>query len=394
MYLEHSIADTALGPEPVREPLIQGGRFYRPELDALRFGAFCSVFLYHIIGTGIRPDALQRHGLSESVAQWASAVVVSGQFGLDLFFVLSAYLITELLQRELILTGKLDIRSFYIRRILRIWPLYFSFLVLSGFLFPRLFSFSHALPTSYVICFVLLAGNWICAARGYAGSSADPLWSVSLEEQFYLVWPCVVRFIGLARLRKAAMAMFVLALASRIVLMVGHAKYTAVWCNTFARLDTIACGILLAAWLKGKRPKLLWFTKSALVALAVSIPVIVERFAPVEGGAQPASVFLGYPAVALSCATLVAVSLSVRLDHLPKYLSASMIYLGRISYGLYVFHVFSISVANHLQFGGLGSLLMALAITILLAAISYRWLEQPFLRLKVRYTHIESRVCG
>jgi peptidoglycan/LPS O-acetylase OafA/YrhL len=190
------------------------------------------------------------------------------------------------------------------------------------------------------------------------------------------------------------MAMFVLALASRIVLMVGHAKYTAVWCNTFARLDTIACGILLAAWLKGKRPKLLWFTKSALVALAVSIPVIVERFAPVEGGAQPASVFLWYPAVELSCATLVAVSLSVRLDHLPKYLSASMIYLGRISYGLYVFHVFSISVANHLQFGGLGSLLMALAITILLAAISYRWLEQPFLRLKVRYTHIESRVCG
>ncbi len=398
-------ADVSLAPawgsasppaEPERSPALdsRSGRFYRPELDALRFAAFFGVFLYHDLATALDLESYQRHGLPKSAAQWISATVASGKYGVDLFFVLSAYLITELLIREVLSTGKLEVRGFYARRILRIWPLYFMFLGLSTFVLPRFFPYSHGLPLSYLLCFLLLTGNWICAIRGYARTSADALWSVSLEEQFYLIWPLIVRLVGIGRLAAVAIAMFFVAAASRVVLMIAHASPIAGWCNTFSHLDSIACGILLAVWLKGKRPNLSWIVGGTLGIAALLAPVFVERFAPVDGGPHPPSVFIGYPVVALSCGALVFVSLSMRLDRLPRRIGASLIYLGRISYGLYVYHIFSISVADHMRLGGLGAGAAALAITVLLAAVSYRWLEQPFLRYKMRFTHVLSRPGG
>src|SRR5689334_16690304 len=87
---------------------VRAATFYRPELDAVRFFAFLAVYLHHSFSS-----------------------LVAGAFGVDLFLVLSAYLITELLQLEVNRTGGLDVRRFYARRILRIWPLYFAFLGIS-----------------------------------------------------------------------------------------------------------------------------------------------------------------------------------------------------------------------------------------------------------------------
>src|SRR5580704_10177801 len=96
--------------------------FYRPELDALRFFAFLAVFLFHFN----RPvDLYVQHGIPRVVALTATSLIQGGVFGVDLFFVLSAYLITELLIREKEVCGSLDVKGFYLRRILRIWPLYF-----------------------------------------------------------------------------------------------------------------------------------------------------------------------------------------------------------------------------------------------------------------------------
>ena len=101
-----------------REP---PSRFYRPELDGLRFLAFFLVFICHA-----------QYGIAWQ--SWAGQLLLhvgaGGSFGVDLFFVLSAYLITELLRREKLETGSIDVGGFYVRRILRIWPLYFGFLVL------------------------------------------------------------------------------------------------------------------------------------------------------------------------------------------------------------------------------------------------------------------------
>src|SRR5579863_4606045 len=98
------------GQEP--DQAAAGQRFYLPELDVLRFFAFLAVFLFHAPPLGHRG-----HSFVDDLA-------TIGIFGVDLFFALSAYLITRLLLREREATGRIDIKSFYIRRLLRIWPLY------------------------------------------------------------------------------------------------------------------------------------------------------------------------------------------------------------------------------------------------------------------------------
>lgn len=110
--------------EPLEAPRSQpeAARFYVPELDSLRFFAFFGVFLCHLIHEMGYGDVLSN----------------IGGFGVDLFFTLSAYLITELLMREKERFGRLDVRAFYLRRILRIWPLYFGFLA-AYFVASRLF---------------------------------------------------------------------------------------------------------------------------------------------------------------------------------------------------------------------------------------------------------------
>ncbi|HYX52309.1 MAG TPA: acyltransferase family protein, partial [Candidatus Limnocylindrales bacterium] len=112
-------------------------RFYRPELDALRFFAFFGVFVFHAA-----PHERAFYDAAQA-PHWLSSFLISsfgaGAYGVDLFFALSAYLITSLLLREREHLGEVDVRGFYVRRILRIWPLYLSFLLFAaavGWVFP------------------------------------------------------------------------------------------------------------------------------------------------------------------------------------------------------------------------------------------------------------------
>ena len=113
------------------------------------------------------------------------------QSGMCLFFMLSSYLITELLLRERATTGRVHIEAFFIRRILRIWPLYFACLalaVITGFIWTN-FRF----PLRCLAAYLLLAGNWYNVLIGRVDSPWQPLWSINVEEQFYLLWPFLAR---------------------------------------------------------------------------------------------------------------------------------------------------------------------------------------------------------
>ena len=122
------VTEAVTEPRPAAEATKRSGSsFYRPELDVLRFLAFLGVFVFH----GTLVADLSFFGSWEP---WAAAVCKSGAFGVDLFFALSAYLITALLLREKESQGALDLKAFYLRRILRIWPLYFTFLTFALFL--------------------------------------------------------------------------------------------------------------------------------------------------------------------------------------------------------------------------------------------------------------------
>ena len=369
-------------------------RFYHPELDMLRFFAFLMVFLHHALPHD--PTFWTRFGLQLFLARVLAGIGATGAFGVSLFFVLSSYLITELLLREKNLMGTLDLRSFYIRRILRIWPLYFAFLALA-------IALQWIVPGQHVtwragLWFSLLAGNWFIVFHGFPSSVIFPLWSVSIEEQFYITWPAVVRKVSETGMLIFAGLLLVMATVSRIYLGMHHALEGDVWCNTFVQLDSIAAGILIAVLLKGNIPRLSWLSRIAMTLGGVTALALGGVYFAIKNDPlTTVRIVLGYPSVAVGGVLLLLAALRARVGGGHRVL----IYLGRISYGLYVFHVLGLLVSDHIVHDQTASLSryslrvgVALAATVAMAAVSYRWLESPFLSLKQRFTHVLSRPGG
>jgi peptidoglycan/LPS O-acetylase OafA/YrhL len=175
-------------------------RFYLPELDSLRFFAFLAVFICHCFALAGREGA------------WSDV----GSFGVDLFFVLSAYLITELLLRERRSRGRFDLGRFYARRILRIWPLYFTFLAGA--------ELAGAVPQGDLAPLALFAGNFAYAAWGPPGLAVSSLWSLSVEEQFYLVWPLMMTRLSGRGAVIAGGCIWALSIASRAVMSIAERR--------------------------------------------------------------------------------------------------------------------------------------------------------------------------
>jgi len=352
----------------------------------LRFFAFLGVYQFHsYVGAG----AVLRG------PHWIAIVNrlnYAGLYGVDLFFTLSAYLITELLLREKRQFATLDVRAFYLRRILRIWPLYFFVIGLG--LIP-FFDPQHTFTGRYVISFLLLAGNWSVVAWGWTHSSFDVLWTVSIEEQFYLLWPPIVRRLSANHLACVAIAMLVLASATRAAMVAIHAGRFSIWCNTLARLDPIALGILIAVLLRGRVPNFRIWTRLTML-LGGTVPVVLVANSwnlPSPQRLEWIPSLLGFPIVAVCCTLILLASLGIS-SHLPR----ALVYLGKISYGLYVYHVLAEFLTDHFLYLGRGHFrwlllkrVVGLAVTILLASLSYAVLERPFLNLKKRFELIGSR---
>jgi len=369
-------------------------RFYHPELDVLRFFAFLMVFCHHALPHD--PPFWTNLGVPVFLARIVAGVGATGAFGVSVFFVLSSYLITELLLREKDLIGTLDVRSFYIRRILRIWPLYFAFLGLAVVL--RWIVPGQNVTWRAGLWFSLLAGNWFIVFHGFPSSVIFPLWSVSIEEQFYITWPTVVRRVSEAGMLVIAGLLLAIATASRVYLGVHHVGESDVWCNTFVQLDPIAIGILTAVLLRGEIPRMSRLLRAALMIAGVTGLALGSMFFGIKNDPlTTARIVFGYPSVAIGGALLLLSVLRNRTSSSNRVL----IYLGRISYGLYVFHVLGLLISDHVVHNQTANLFryavrvtVALAATIVMAAVSYRWLETPFLSLKQRFTHVLSRPGG
>lgn len=364
-------------------------RFYRPELDALRFFAFLAVYGFHQLLFPAQFYA--RIGIPNRLANLLSEVPNAGVFGVDLFFVLSAYLITELLLREKDRFGKLNVRDFYARRILRIWPLYFAFLAIA--MLPFVNS-NGSLTWKYLLFFLLLSGNWAVVLFGFpAHSVVIPLWTVSIEEQFYLAWPPIVSRLSRRGILVAAAIMLALASASRALIVLARGGAFSIWCNTLTRLDPIAAGIVLAVLLRGRAPKINVPVRLGLCVLGLSA-LVGASYWGLNSAGQPRLIgsMLGFPTVAVACSLILLSVLGAPIA-IPKPLN----YLGKISYGLYVIHELGIFVTDRLlriQHGVTHAALMfvlPLIITIGLASASYHFLEGPFLKLKKRFTRVDSR---
>ena len=389
------VAQMASRNDEGRSPLESSSRtrFYLPELDSLRFFAFLAVFLWHLRPIPGWAIAAPHKNVAETLA---IALWQAGEFGVDLFFTLSAFLITELLVREKLQFGSIDIRSFYVRRLLRIWPLYFGFLA-ALYLTLAILPGTHA-PWRALPGFAVFLGNFVMYAGALVPLSLGILWSVSLEEQFYLLWPWVVSRLSRRGLLVAAILMWLFSIIYRWLLIVQGVSPYAIWWNSFARLDPLAGGVLLSVLIGGSKLHRYHNARRTIAILSVLLIVMAGYCSPREDNAAASWIMLAYPLAALGCCGVVLAALGLGNRPDSWIVNPVLKYLGRVSYGLYVFHATMIVLTlkllrgidtNPVPYPAIVAAL-ALTLTIGVAAASYQWLEKPFLKLKTRFQRVRS----
>jgi peptidoglycan/LPS O-acetylase OafA/YrhL len=378
---ERKTESDANGPAPQ-----QVGRFYLPELDLVRLVAFLLVFSSHVVPGDA--EFYRAAHIPTALGTVIVAAAAGGAFGVDLFFALSSFLITTLLLREGRSTGTIDVWSFYARRVLRIWPLYFAFLLIVTPL-VRHWLPDDALGLRYTLAFALFVGNWACVLWGYPHSIAGPLWSVSIEEQFYLAWPLLLRRAS-RHLYPALAVLLAVSVVARIVLVTAGAVHPEIWCNTIARLDPIVGGALLAAVTSRRSQAPAGWLRCILLCSGFGLFSLAGHFGDFAGLRS----LITYPTVALAACSFILGSLYLPAEYARNPVLRAMTFLGKISYGLYVFHFLFISLLEVSSAHALGPRFAlactALACTTIAAAMSYYLLERPFLALKAKFTHIQS----
>lgn len=362
--------------------------FYYPELDGLRFFAFLLVFIHH---TPIFTSLSFHHVLHKY-----------GWVGVDLFLCLSAFLFTRLLFMEHEQQGDINIKNFYIRRALRIWPLYFAFL---GFTFFITFSYFGWKPQLLwrALGMMLFAENIFAAYLRYnTFFHSIHLWTISYEEQFYAVIPWTLR--KMFKMNRGGKMLtlgliFFLFSAIRAYLIYIRAPQPAIWVLPVTHFESILGGLVVGLGLFDDQIKKvapwIWMAAGLLCLGVVSTLPSTDVITWL--------LMYTYPLVGLGTSLILISVLSEK-----QWAVKSMVrhpwlaYLGKISYGLYVYHVFALNYVKKLMFiwdvapatestYRLFTFIFGLLLTILISSISYYLLEKPFLRLKERFSSIPSR---
>jgi peptidoglycan/LPS O-acetylase OafA/YrhL len=362
-----------------------------PALDGLR-GIALLLVVVHMMST-----LEVVHGLPAVAVNF---VLVRGWTGVQLFFVLSGFLITGIL---------LDTRSadnalsaFFARRLLRILPLYYltlfvAFVVLPAF-GPLPATLAHARP--HQIWFWTYLSNW---SLPYAsGAHAFPhFWSLAVEEQFYLVWPFVLHGRAPASCLKVCLVVALASLATRVGFIVGHANAEALYAFSVTRMDALALGGAAAAALRipglGER---LFARRHQL--WGASLAVVVGGALITKGYALRTVVndSVGYTFLSVSFALAVlaaAMSEAAPVARLPVLRARPLRALGKYSYAIYVFHKpihdfvglpllrrYGLDLSTSVP-GTLAYIACGLAVSYAAAVASYYLFERHFLRLKAYF---------
>jgi peptidoglycan/LPS O-acetylase OafA/YrhL len=347
---------------------------YLPSLDNLRALAVGMVVVFHV-GQG---RVGSPHDVFGRVLFRATEL---GGWGVDLFFVLSGFLITRILLET---RGKPGyFRSFYARRVLRIFPLYYLYLVLLAValaLIPVAQVARDAFERGWPWYALYLTNIKLVYSYDLDPGSVQHLWSLAVEEHFYLLWPAVVALVPPRMLLPLVLGAIVLVAAGRVLWLARGADPFAVHVLTWTRLDALLIGAALA-----------------IVRLDPTVSQRLERTAPLLAGGALAGAFVSGPAlrytfVAVMCAAVLArcVATDERRRSLPMRRSSVLGRIGVISYGIYVFHFFFVlTLTPHMRdmFGfqtiGFCIALFVVAFpTWVCAELSFRWVESPALALK------------
>jgi peptidoglycan/LPS O-acetylase OafA/YrhL len=314
-------------------------------------------------------------------------VVPGAVVPLDMFFVLSGFLITALLLQEQRRAGAIDIPAFYQRRALRLFPA-LALVVVAHLIYALIAGLPRELEFSSLLSIVFYYSNWqmALAPKDFLGGPVfaeglQHLWSLSVEEQFYLVWPLLVLLVGRRwRLRAQVGALLVVIVAvgvHRAAQYHAGVPWSAVVVRTDTRADAPLVGALLAFVWAARREPLRLLGPAAWAGALALLPILA--WAPING---PFLYYGGLSLIDWSCGAIVLAAIDGRWTGNRLFRLGYFVRSGRISYGLYLWHLPIYAVVRRYGSHDLAGAALALALTAAFALASWRFLEQPALRWK------------
>jgi peptidoglycan/LPS O-acetylase OafA/YrhL len=347
-------------------------------IDVLRGAAVLAVVVFH--GMAYKVPAVDWGG---PIANAIYGLTAWGWLGVNLFFVISGFLITGVLDDTL--RRENFYKRFYLRRALRILPAYIAVLLLA-------WATGFVTPNYMVICMLFLANMpGLFLRHGYL--FYGPFWSLAVEEQFYLLWPMIYRKLRRRGMLVASLALLVVCPVLR-ALSFAHLLHTGdALSKTWMIGDNLAMGALLAILLRWPGMTVAKVAALGWAQLAVGVVGLICLFGAGRMGAE--DVFrnsLGLSCFLLICSSAVVGMLCLfRERALPEWLGG-MVFLGNISYVLYLIHLLLLQIYDRAFGVGFehdrGLLLvrfvLANGVAVGVAIVSRRWLEDPILRLKGR----------
>lgn len=365
-------------PDTLNPSSQQESRQYYPALDGLRGLAILLVVVYHNFGF--------------------IDVFFFGWLGVDLFFVLSGFLITDILLKSL---GKKDyLKNFYIRRVLRIFPLYYLCLILFLIVLPKL---NVPLDVDYYrdnqVWLWTYLQNWLYIFKNGGGTEAlHHLWSLAVEEQFYLIWPLAILVIKKPTHLLLLLGVVLLSvIALRYIVWIYKIENLAYFnLYTFSRVDGICIGSMLALIVK-INPGFLEKCNTAIVLVLAGFNFLFYFINRYYDFAFPFLAIVGYTTFAILFALLVHEGIGGR-NKLVNFIfnNRLMKFFGKISYGLYIYHwpVYILAhsslqkwSASNITFinSQILAAFLSFCIAILISIISYRYFESIFVKWKQKF---------
>jgi peptidoglycan/LPS O-acetylase OafA/YrhL len=364
-------------------------------LDGLRGVAVLLVVLAH---------ASQKRLLAENFK-------FSGELGVIVFFVLSGFLITHLLLEERTRTGQISLTKFYVRRTLRIWPLYFAVLGVYIFVLPLFFdpdNFRSIYEADslrdhyYLLSYPLFLQNYLLSGSDFHYNGLRVFWSLAVEEHFYLFWPLLLVALRGRWLVPSLVGIMAATISLRALTLLGVLPSTGVPIDhmTHTALDGLAAGCLVACCYHSRpgvlkalsRHRWVYLLGWALLLFLVWAALKQLPFFPT----LPEAEYYGMTLAALASAVIVACVVGgAGLTH-PILCFRPLAYVGKVSYGVYLLHpivlICAFKAAKYLGLlhgaGYFVATVAYLAIVIGVAGLSFKFFEAPILRFKERFARV------
>ncbi len=372
--------------------IVNQQKVYFPNLNGLRFIAAFLVIIHHIE---------QIKSASKIASYWGITpfIGIIGNLGVVLFFVLSGFLITYLLLAEEYSFKTISIKKFYIRRILRIWPLYFLIIIFAFFILPNITLFTLPAFGKEVIysnlwlklfLYAIFFPNLVLALYGIV-PYASHTWSIGTEEQYYLVWPVILKYFK--KFRIILMLFIIMAylliaifLSTHYSDFIPHKNIVKAFWSTF-NLDCMAIGGIFAILLFQKSKSLKLLQNNMLFYATICVVV----FLMLKGVYIP---YIHYEFYAVLFGIIIlnfATNDKIKITLENRLLN----YFGNISYGLYMYHPIAIvlALALGISIGYTTNWLiypLSIIFTLIISAVSYKYFESPFLKLKKNFSKIIS----